>query len=224
MDDTELAACGLPEAIELIPDATVRYRAAVAWRAATTLIEAIDGWDRLMRNYWVAGDIDRARANELAGRVHTAVMQICDTGILPAGATPQSILDRFPPPPRGDLAAWHREQWPKVAGLRRMIEPQLRIITDMAVNAPGTLFAAAPSFAEGNGTQAPETDSRGDQNKWSAPDSPARWAKKFQVSPRTIKKYFSNQTIRNCKRSDRRYQVHLDDLPQASSEDERGRK
>jgi hypothetical protein len=48
---------------------------------------------------------------------------------------------------------------------------------------------------------------------WSKADSPARWAMRFKISPRTFKRRVADGTIRAKALSDRLYQVHLDDLP-----------
>lgn len=49
--------------------------------------------------------------------------------------------------------------------------------------------------------------------RYSAPDTPQRWAKKYKHSTKTMVRWFATQKIRNKKHSDRSYSVHLDDLP-----------
>lgn len=49
--------------------------------------------------------------------------------------------------------------------------------------------------------------------KWSEPDTPKRWAKVFDVSAQTFKRWVTEEKIRAKKLSDRRYQVDVRDLP-----------
>ncbi len=48
---------------------------------------------------------------------------------------------------------------------------------------------------------------------WSQPDSPKRWAKVFGCSSTTIVRLFKVGKVRNRKLNDRKYQVHVGDLP-----------
>lgn len=52
-----------------------------------------------------------------------------------------------------------------------------------------------------------------ESEQWSEPDTPSRWARKFGVSVSTIKRYFKNGKIRSIRLSDRRYRVHISDIP-----------
>jgi hypothetical protein len=57
-----------------------------------------------------------------------------------------------------------------------------------------------------------------DDGPWSDPDTPASWAKRFDIGWDTLKKRFESQTIRNKKLSSKSYRVHLDDVPGTKSE------
>jgi len=54
---------------------------------------------------------------------------------------------------------------------------------------------------------------RGEAVEWSRPESPKRWAKVFNCAPRTVRRWFEQQKIRNRKLSTRSYVVAVGDLP-----------
>lgn len=56
-------------------------------------------------------------------------------------------------------------------------------------------------------------DSSIEPTRWSAADTPKRWAKQYGFSERTLKRRFKDGKIRCKMLSDRRYQIHIDDLP-----------
>jgi hypothetical protein len=57
------------------------------------------------------------------------------------------------------------------------------------------------------------TGSADSEIKWSKPDTPQGWAKRFDVSDKTFKRYCSDGKIRHKKLSDRSYQVDTRDIP-----------
>lgn len=48
---------------------------------------------------------------------------------------------------------------------------------------------------------------------WSKPDSPAEWAKVYDVTPRTFSRWVDNGKIRAKKIDEKNVMVHLDDVP-----------
>jgi hypothetical protein len=52
-----------------------------------------------------------------------------------------------------------------------------------------------------------------DDLEYTPPDSPSRWAKRFNVSPKTFKRYVEGGKIRGIKISDRSYRIAVADLP-----------
>lgn len=50
-------------------------------------------------------------------------------------------------------------------------------------------------------------------DKWSAPDSPASWARRFGISWDTLKQRILDKSIRAKKLSSKSYRIHVDDLP-----------
>jgi hypothetical protein len=51
------------------------------------------------------------------------------------------------------------------------------------------------------------------EGPWSQPDTPAGWAKRFNMSWDALKLRLEDGTIRNKKLSPRSYQIHIDDVP-----------
>ena len=75
--------------------------------------------------------------------------------------------------------------------------------------APPSMRQKLDEWTRDLGSKAPNDN----DGPWSTPDTPARWAKRFKVSPRTFKRHVAGGKIRAKPLSDRSYQIHLDDLP-----------
>ena len=53
----------------------------------------------------------------------------------------------------------------------------------------------------------------GEDNRWSKPNGPTQWAKKFGFSVDTLQRRFEDGSIRHKRLSSKSYSIHMDDLP-----------
>jgi hypothetical protein len=74
---------------------------------------------------------------------------------------------------------------------------------------PDVANTAAGRSSAISGPPAPVSDSV----EWTTADSPSRWAKMFNVSPSTFKRWLDDGGIRHIKRSAKSYQIAIADLP-----------
>jgi hypothetical protein len=76
----------------------------------------------------------------------------------------------------------------------------------------GQSLSAIPVEAPSNPIRVAPTQA-GESMEWTTPDSPTRWAKVFDVSPTTFKRWLEGNRIRHKKLSSKSYQIAIADLP-----------
>ncbi len=114
------------------------------------------------------------------------------------------------------LALCDAEGGDRAEAMRKLIA---RVALAMGVDRREIVNMPLARFVEATPPPAGEPD-----GPWSKPDTPARWAKAFNVSPKTFKRYVASGKIRAKRLSDRSYQILLSALPPQNAASAAGHK